>query len=213
MRGFLLSAAFRKVVLAVSGAGMMVVGSGVATTMVAVATTVPKPVIIYLHAYGESPAAGLYRQDIIDSLRAHATVLTPELCGATSGATDCAVEEAHRLKLQHSPNRPVKVLALSMGAITLRNWKAAYPDDVGVAVGLIPATGTVATEATTRIAFADQSPPVPWGVSRFVCWYSPEDDVVGAPVPGSCTERHTIAGGHSALLEFPVPAIVDVLRS
>lgn len=174
----------------------------------ATTTVAPRPVVFYLHAMYEDPQKPA-RPDILALVAEHATLVVPNACGLSNWGDACVIEDLHRLKLLHSPDRPVKVLALSMGNVVLGNWKARYPNDVQVAVGLIPATTTL-VEGLLNVAPAILDPPRPWGMSRYVCWYG-QEDILGPPVAGTCTESHALAVGHTAAAPFPIAAILDVL--
>lgn len=171
-------------------------------------TVVPKPVVFYLHAMYEDPQNPA-RPDILAAVAGQATLVVPNACGLANWGDACVIEDLHRLKLVHSPDRPVEVLAMSMGNIVLGNWKARYPNDVQVAVGLLPVTTTL-VEPLLNVAPASLDPPRPWGMSHYVCWYA-QEDVFGPPVAGTCTETHAVPGGHVASAPFPVTAILDVL--
>jgi len=165
----------------------------------------PKPILIFLHGLNEQPDKPVIPA-LLDYARAdgYTVIFTDEGGPRTWGNAD-AVKAVEALKAKYSPNRPVRLLGVSMGTDTLVNYvAAAAPGSVASAVGILPVThlptapGDVITEQWANAPEPAQYVGVPYEM-----WYGTADDYAGYPTTyGPHVTAVAMPGARHAL---PIP--------
>lgn len=171
----------------------------------------PKPVLIYLHGLNESPDSPTL-PDLLAAARQHGyqVIFTDEGGARTWGNRDVVAAIA-ALKARYSPDRPIRLLGVSMGTLALVNYiAAAPPGSVSSAVGILPLThlptepGDVITE---RWAQAPQ--PVQFVGVPYQMWYGTADTYAGYPTTyGPHVSAVAMPGARHAL---PIPYDLDAI--
>jgi peptidoglycan/LPS O-acetylase OafA/YrhL len=171
----------------------------------------PKPVLIYLHGLNETPQNPTL-PDLLAAARAHGyqVIFTDEGGARTWGNSDVVAAIA-ALKARYSPDRPIRLLGVSMGTLALVNYiAAAPPGSVSSAVGILPITH-LPTEpgdaVTERWAHAPQ--PAQYVGVPYQMWYGTADTYAGYPTTyGPHVSAVAMPGARHAL---PIPYDLDAI--
>jgi peptidoglycan/LPS O-acetylase OafA/YrhL len=171
----------------------------------------PKPILIYLHGLNESPQDPTLPA-LLDAARrdGYRVLFTDEGGPRTWGNADVVAAIA-ALKARYSPDRPIRLLGVSMGTLALVNYiAAAPPGSVSSAVGILPITrlptepGDVVTE---RWAHAPQ--PAQFVGVPYQMWYGTADTYAGYPTTyGPHVSAVAMPGARHAL---PIPYDLDAI--
>jgi peptidoglycan/LPS O-acetylase OafA/YrhL len=143
----------------------------------------PKPILIFLHGLNEQPDKPVI-PELLDAARADGyQVIVTDVGGPQSWGNKASVDAVAALKARYSPNRPVRLLGVSMGTCILVNYAAfAAPGSVASAVGILPIThlptrpGDVIAEQSAHAPQPAQFLDVPYQM-----WYGTADDYAGYP--------------------------------
>lgn len=171
------------------------------------------PTVLYAHAASESVARPL-RPDLLEVVaQAGFSVVMSDMCGPVNWGSGCAVEELHRLKQRFSPDRPVRVLAMSMGGAALVNYAKAYPKDLRSAVGIVPVTSwdTPWLQLATGGTQPRLAERVPFTYRMIV---GVDDQIVGPPaLRGPRLSVDPLPGGHELWQRVDPSLVVRALSS
>lgn len=175
----------------------------------------PKPILIFLHGLNEQPDKPV-TPEVLDYARADGyTVIFTEEGGPQTWGNAAAVQAVEALKAKYSPNRPVRLIGVSMGTATLVNYiAAAAPGSVSSAVGILPVThlptapGDVITEQWANAPEPAQYVDVPYQM-----WYGTADTYAGYPTTyGPYVSAVGMPGAKHALpIPWDLPAIFRFL--
>jgi hypothetical protein len=156
----------------------------------------PKPILIFLHGLNERPDKPVL-PELLDAARADGyQVLFTDVGGPQTWGNRAAVDAVAALKAKYSPDRPVRLLGVSMGTCTLVNYvAAAAPGSVASAVGILPITHlpTVPGDVITE-QWAHAPQPAPYVTAPYQMWYGTDDTYAGYP---------TTQGPHVSLVAMP----------
>jgi peptidoglycan/LPS O-acetylase OafA/YrhL len=165
----------------------------------------PKPILIYLHGLNERPDKPAL-PELLAAARAdgYQVIFTDE-GGPQTWGNKAAVDAVAALKAKYSPNRPVRLLGVSMGTCTLVNYAAtAPPGSIASAVGILPIThlptvpGDVITEQWAHASDAAPLVDIPYQM-----WYGTADTYAGYPTThGPHVSAVAMAGAKHAV---PIP--------
>ncbi|MGH3849767.1 MAG: hypothetical protein ACRDRT_08695, partial [Pseudonocardiaceae bacterium] len=171
------------------------------------------PTLLYAHAASESVSRP-HRPDLLNVVdQAGFSELKSDMCGPVNWGSDCAVEELHRLKERFSPDKPVRVLAMSMGAAGLLNYAKSYPHELRSAVGIVPVT-TWDTEWLRKATGGSQNRLAENVQFTYRMIIGVNDRIVGLPVTkGPNVSVDSQPGGHDLWQRVDAHRVVRALSS